>query len=166
MDNQTCCQLNSYHLEMINQQIILALRMCVVKCLFVWIWWTRWHVGVCLRMCDWYKMRPKTRRWLTLCGLSTEERNTTSVYDYMQQKFMMQHTIKSFICFFSLHVNLMCMCRSYLSILCSLLGVMPLPLSVKVRHSWLGSSTTSIQNCLADTPGSDALSATLEKEKN
>lgn len=46
----------------------------------------------------------------------------------------------------------------YLSILCSLLGVMPQPLSVNVRQSWPSSSTTSIHICLAHTPGSDALS--------
>lgn len=52
---------------------------------------------------------------------------------------------------------------THLSILCSLLGVIPLPLSVKLRHSCSLSVTTSIQMFLAVTPGSDALSATREQ---
>lgn len=58
----------------------------------------------------------------------------------------------------------MCMNVSYLSILCSLLGVIPLPLSVNVRQWWPASSSTSIQICLADTPGSEALSKARKEE--
>lgn len=49
---------------------------------------------------------------------------------------------------------------THLSILCSLLGVIPLPLSIKLRHNCSLTVTTSIQMFLAVTPGSDALSTT------
>lgn len=98
------------------------------------------------------------------CGLKTEEKTTISVYDYVQETFSHTTCVHVFFPYMSSSCGYARV--PYLSILCSLLGVMPLPLSVKVRQRWPASSTTSIQICLADTPGSDALSRTRKKELN
>lgn len=160
MDSHSCCKLNSYFSNS-SSYLFRSMYLCVVTVL-VWIWWTLpTGVGLFQRMCASvlicivkvlvsHTVVSKQKRWTYQCvGL---------------------HAIKCFSCNvqhnFFLHVfSLTCQlpCAYYLSILCNLLGVMPLPLSVKVRHSCPASSTTSIQICLAVTPGSDALSRTQDE---
>lgn len=114
----------------------------------------------CERLCVSCHLRSQTSASHTW-GLNMEERNLEVCLTLLGVKdFFGKHATLHFLRVFYYHVHFMwiCTCASYLSILCNLLGVMPLPLSVKVRHSWPSSSTTSIQICLADTPGSDALS--------
>lgn len=119
------------------------------KCAFIWLV----SVGECVCMCERQQIQNvvSTCWWVTLCG--------AQVHFWAN---MPLHSVPDI----HLHANFVriCICVSYLSILCSLLGVMPLPLSVNVRQRWPDSSTTSIQNWLAETPGSDALSRTREKE--